>query len=199
MAIHYMGLRIETSEDVYEPAEDTFLLAEVLIKEVRPQDIVLDMGTGTGILALLAAKRAKFVIGADISKEAVELAWKNSKINGIDNAIFVVSNLFENLRGQFDLIVFNPPYLPGEDYEIRGDIDKALIGGPQGGEVIVRFFNQVTDFLKPQGRILLVYSSLTKPSPTEVAQKRGFFTKVIAKKKLFFEELYVMIAELSSR
>ncbi|MFA4641078.1 HemK2/MTQ2 family protein methyltransferase [Pyrococcus kukulkanii] len=194
-----MDLRIKTSENVYEPAEDTFLLAEVLAEEVRPHDVVLDMGTGTGILALLAAKKAKFVVGVDVSKEAVELAWRNSKINGINNAIFVVSDLFESLRGEFDLIVFNPPYLPGEYHEIQEDIDRALIGGPQGGEVIAKFFEQAKNFLKPQGRILLVYSSLTRPNPIEIAQKMEFSTKVISRKRLFFEELYVMKAELSSR
>ncbi|WP_430515182.1 HemK2/MTQ2 family protein methyltransferase [Pyrococcus woesei] len=197
MRMEYMGLKIEISEEVYEPAEDSFLLAEVLLKEVRDEDIVLDMGTGSGILALLAAKKAKFVVGVDINERAVDIAWKNAVNNDVKNVIFVKSDLFENIRGRFSLIVFNPPYLLGEDEEIRDPIDLALIGGKTGGEVIERFAKHVKDFLLPGGRVLLLYSSLTKINVRKLFDELGFKTAIVAKEKLFFEELYVMKAELS--
>ncbi|WP_048055347.1 HemK2/MTQ2 family protein methyltransferase [Pyrococcus sp. NA2] len=194
--MEYRGIKIQIDKDVYEPAEDTFLIAEALLEEVKSDDIVLDMGTGTGILALLAAKKARFVIGVDINRKAVDLAWKNARINGIRNVVFVVSDLFENVRGTFDLIIFNPPYLPGE--EIRDDIDKALIGGKRGYEIIVRFLENVGNYLNPNGRVLLVYSSLTGDVES-LFKKRGFLTKIVKRERFFFEEVYVMKAELSSR
>ncbi|BAA30845.1 HemK2/MTQ2 family protein methyltransferase [Pyrococcus horikoshii] len=197
MAIYYNGLKIESNEEVYEPAEDTFLLAESLLDEVKSDDIVLDVGTGTGILALLAARRARFVVGLDINEKAINLAWKNAKINGIKNVVFILSDLFENIRGTFDLIVFNPPYLPGE--EIKDKVDLALIGGKTGGEVISRFLGSVKDYLSSRGRILLIYSSLTGLDVEKAFKERGFSTSIVKRRRFFFEELYVMKAELSSR
>ncbi|CAB49354.1 HemK2/MTQ2 family protein methyltransferase [Pyrococcus abyssi] len=197
MAIHYNGLRIEVEESVYEPAEDTFLLAEALLEEVREDDIVLDVGTGSGILALLAAKKAKFVVGLDINEKAIDLAWRNAQLNGIKNVVFVVSDLFRNLRGKFTLILFNPPYLPGDD--VKDEIDLALIGGKTGSEVILKFLSDVEDYLLPGGRILIVYSSLTGLNVREAFEEKGFSTRIVKKERFFFEELYVMRAELSSR
>ncbi|AFK23215.1 hypothetical protein Py04_1645 [Pyrococcus sp. ST04] len=156
------------------------------------------MGTGTGILALIAARKARFCIGVDINRKALELAWKNAKLNNVRNVMFVFSDLFSNIKGSFDLIVFNPPYLPGDEEEIKEDIDRALIGGKGGGEIIQKFLQEVKGYLEPGGRVLLVYSSLTKPDPEKLFRTKGFKTEIIDSEKLFFEELYVMRAELSS-
>ncbi|AEH23904.1 HemK2/MTQ2 family protein methyltransferase [Pyrococcus yayanosii] len=198
MAIHYAGLRIELHPDVYEPAEDTFLLAENL--DVREGEIVLDMGTGAGIIALLAARRARFVVGVDINPMAIELAWKNARLNGIKNAIFIRSDLFENVRGTFDLITFNPPYLPGE--KVEEPIDLALVGGPRGDEVLRRFVARVDEYLSASGRVLVVVSSLTGEGiegTTKLFEEHGFETEVIAKKRIFFEELAIIRATRAER
>lgn len=112
MFLEYRGLRIKLHPpQVYEPAEDTFLLSENLaVKEGG--DIALDMGTGTGIIALLMARKARWVLGVDINPIAVELAKENARINGITNVEFRLSDLFDNVSGKFDVITFNAPYLP---------------------------------------------------------------------------------------
>ncbi|MBO8175127.1 MAG: methyltransferase [Thermococcus sp.] len=195
MYLTYKDLKLKLHPQVYEPAEDTFLLAEHL--KVRKGDIALDVGTGTGIIALLMAKKAKFVLGVDINPIAVELARENARINGIKNVEFRVSDLFENVEGKFDTITFNPPYLPGEAEELKEPIDLALIGGKQGREVLNKFISQVRDYLRPNGMVQVVQSSITGVEDTiEKFIKLGFSVEITAKERYFFEEIVVITAKL---
>ncbi len=189
--LRYMSLKLKLHPQVYEPAEDSFLLAENL--EVREGDFALDMGTGTGIIALLMARKAEFVVGADINPIAVELARENARLNGIENVEFLVSDLFENIDGKFDLITFNAPYLPGEPEE---PIDMALLGGQSGREVLNRFLEEVGDYLKPRGRLQIVQSSITGVHETlKKLENMGFKAEVTAKKHMFFEDIVLIQAQ----
>ncbi len=189
--LRYMGLKLKLHPQVYEPAEDSFLLAENL--EVREGDFALDMGTGTGIIALLMARKAEFVVGADINPIAVELARENARLNRIENVEFLVSDLFENIEGKFDLITFNAPYLPGEPEE---PIDMALLGGQSGREVLNRFLEEVGDYLKPRGRLQIVQSSITGVHETlKKLENMGFKAEVTAKKHMFFEDIVLIQAQ----
>ncbi|WP_048811039.1 HemK2/MTQ2 family protein methyltransferase [Thermococcus gammatolerans] len=187
----YYGIKLELHSDVYEPAEDTFLLAETL--EVRPGEIALDVGTGTGLIALLMARKAKYVLGVDVNPKAVELARRNARLNGISNVEFRLSDLFENVSGRFDVITFNAPYLPGEPEKA---IDLALVGGKTGREVIDRFIAEVPDHLNENGRVYLVQSSITGVEETmREFEKAGLRGEVIARRHLFFEDIVVILAE----
>jgi release factor glutamine methyltransferase len=102
------------SKDVYEPAEDTFLLAENL--SVRENDVVLDIGTGCGIFGILAAKKAKQVVATDLNPYAVDCAKMNARLNKVADKIeLLVGDLFQPIKQNehFSLILFNAPYLPG--------------------------------------------------------------------------------------
>ena len=186
----YYGIRLELHPDVYEPAEDTFLLAETV--EVNPGEMALDVGTGTGIIALLMARKAKRVLGVDVNPKAVELAKKNALLNGIRNVEFRLSDLFENVSGRFDVIAFNAPYLPGEPEKA---IDLALVGGERGREIIDRFIREVPDYLTENGRIYLVQSSITGIGETlNLFRKVGLRAEVVAKRHVFFEDIVVVRA-----
>ncbi|WP_297548950.1 HemK2/MTQ2 family protein methyltransferase [Thermococcus sp.] len=186
----YYGLQILLDENVYEPAEDTFLLAETV--EVRPGERALDVGTGTGLIALLMAKKARYVLGVDINPKAVELARKNARLNGIKNVEFKVSDLFERVGDKFDVITFNAPYLPGRPEE---PIDFALVGGERGREVIDRFIAEVPDYLSAEGRVYLVQSSITGIEETlKRFEDAGFSAEVVARKHVFFEDIVVVQA-----
>ncbi len=152
----YYGIKLRLHPQVYEPAEDTFLLAENLA--VKGGEVALDVGTGTGLIALLMARKARFVLGVDINPLAVELARENARLNGIKNVEFRLSDLFENVSGKFDAITFNAPYLPGEPEE---PIDLALVGGKTGREVLDRFIKEVPEYLNPGGVVQIVQSSIT--------------------------------------
>ena len=179
---------LKLRHDVYRPAEDSFLLAENLL--VEEGDTVLDIGTGTGILALAAAEKADRVVGTDINPITVELARENARVNGIGNVDFFRCDLFPPGNERFDLIVFNPPYLPVNE---PGLLEKAWSGGEGGIEIIERFLDSVSDYLKGGGIFELLVSSLCDLERIdEVMKKNQIEYEIIAKRKLFFEELSVV-------
>ncbi|ALV63900.1 tRNA (adenine57/58-N1)-methyltransferase [Thermococcus sp. 2319x1] len=186
----YRGLKIKLHPQVYEPAEDTFLLAENL--KVREGDVALDVGTGTGIIALLMARKARLVLGVDVNPIAVELAKENARLNGITNVEFRQSDLFENVEGKFDIITFNAPYLPGEPKE---PIDLALVGGESGREVLDRFLEEFPSYLKENGVVQMVQSSITGIEETlKKLESKGFIAEITAKERYFFEDIMVITA-----
>lgn len=189
----YYGIRLKLHPQVYEPAEDTFLLAENLA--VREGDTALDVGTGTGLIALLMAKKASSVLGVDINPLAVELARENASLNGIKNVEFRLSDLFERVEGKFDVVTFNAPYLPGEPEE---PIDLALIGGKEGREVLDRFIQEVPEYLKPGGTVQIVQSSITGVEETlRRLEKAGLRGKIVTKRHVFFEDIVLINAKPS--
>ena len=191
MILEYEGLKLKLHPDVYEPAEDSFLLARNL--KVREGDLALDIGTGTGIIALLMARKARFVLGTDVNPKAVELARENARINDIKNVEFRISNLFENVEGKFDIITFNAPYLPGEPEK---PIDHALVGGERGREVLDRFIDDARNYLKPKGMVQIVQSSITGIEETlEKLKNKGFNIEITARERYFFEEILVISAQ----
>jgi release factor glutamine methyltransferase len=188
--IYYGNLKLITHPEVYEPGEDSLLLAENL--KSMACDSVLDMGSGVGLLALVASGKARSVLGVDINPTAVETAKENARLNGILNVRFKVSDLFENIRrGEgFDLIVFNPPYLPVREKDALG---LAWSGGRGGLEVVERFIASAPEYLRSDGSILMLVSSLNNPKSLRKKladyKLRG---RVVASRRFFFEELYVM-------
>ena len=176
-------------DGVYEPREDSFLLANIV--EEKSHGDVLDIGTGSGIQALTASKTAKSVTGVDIRKKAVKTAEINAKRNNIKNVVFKQSNLFEDVSGKFDLIIFNPPYLP-EKQGLYKDSEQ-WAGGETGREVIEKFSLEAKDHLKDNGKILMVISSLTGLEEVKkIFLKLDFSVNVIKEKKIPWEMLYVL-------
>ena len=172
---------------IYLPAEDSFLLLKVLEKEIsklikknqHPQ--FLEIGSGSGIILETVQKlgvQREHIYGADINQEAV----KHCQSLGF-NCIY--SNLFENVEGKFDIIVFNPPYLPKDSRE-PVDSRLATTGGFSGSEIINEFLKQAENYLKENGRIFLLTSSLTKK-----INWKNYHKKLLGNEKLFFEELKV--------
>jgi len=172
---------------VYWPREDSLLLKEVVRDFARGR--VLDMGTGSGIQAMEAGRYCDEVVAADIDPEAVkELLKKNAgpKIKAMQ------SDLFSKVLGKFDLIIFNPPYLP--NHPKAKDI--ALDGGEKGYEIVERFLGQARHYLKQNGKILLLISTLTNRKHIERALAgQKFKFKIIKEKKMDFEKLFVYLIE----
>lgn len=175
--------------EIYQPAEDSFLLAKHV--RARTKGIVLDIGTGSGIQAAAALEKAEKVYAIDLNPKAVSRVKK--KYPAIECH---ESNLLEYFRKnkdkkksiKFDLIIFNPPYLP-DDARIK---DIALDGGKCGYEIIERFLAGAEEFLKDEGKILMVFSSLTKREEVNKIVSRNLLSaELLEKKHLFFEDLYV--------
>src|SRR3990170_2096091 len=99
--LSYRDVKIRACPRVYAPAEDSFLLADAI--DAKPGETVLDMGTGTGILGLIAAKNAKHVIAVDISDGALRCAEGNAVLNDALNMVVRKSDLFSHVSDAFDL------------------------------------------------------------------------------------------------
>ena len=190
MCLIYRNASVKTAQQVYEPAEDSFLLADAALSEVRNSDRVLEVGCGSGIIsAVIKANTKASVVGIDINP----FAARCSKENGIE---VIRGDLLSCITGEFDLIIFNPPYLPTNEMERTKDwINAALDGGYDGRSIIKRFLNEAGNCLSNNGKILLLISSMT--GIDEVRSELislGFTILEIGHERLDFEQLIVLVA-----
>jgi len=169
---------------VYSPKEDSYLLQKQVLRFAKNKSF-LDMGSGSGIQAQSAVRaEAKSVLATDISPAVINHLRKN-------NIQCIKSDLFNNVKSKFDLIAFNPPYLP-EDKREDKESQKATTGGKKGDEIILKFLEQAKEHLKPNGKILLVISSLTPRNEVEsLIAKLKLKKRTLSEKKLFMEKLEV--------
>lgn len=178
-----------TPDQVYFPAEDSDLLLRAALREVRPADRVLEVGAGSGYVAAAVQDRAASLIATDINPHAVASA----RARGV---AMVRTDLFAGLSGPFDLVLFNPPYLPTLPEERLDDwLEYALDGGPTGRAVIERFVTDIGRVLSPFGRILLLVSSLTNPDAVRgLFARQGFVSFIVDTESLEGETLFVLRA-----
>ena len=177
---------------IYTPSEDSYLLQKALkkyLKTISNKNIkIIDLGTGSGIQAKTCKELGFYnILAVDINPIAL-INLKNQNFKTIK------SNLFSNLKKEkYDLIIFNPPYLP-EDKREPLDSKLQTTAGKQGFELIVKFLKQSTNHLNKYGNILLLFSSLSKPKIIKAEiNKLKYNFKLIKKEKLFFEQLYVFM------
>jgi len=186
--IRYRGEELKLLSNVYEPCDDTFLLVDAALDVVRSTDSVLELGTGCGLIAKVVAGSAHSVIATDINPQAV----KNATLNGVDA---IQGDLFCNLNRRYDLIIFNPPYLPADTNVPCDKLTQAWDGGAEGREVIMRFLTQVDRYLTNRGRVLMTISSLTGYREVTERMKAQFeIVRTLAQRKVFFETLYVILS-----
>ena len=190
-----MDFIINTHENVYIPAEDSYLLAENL--EIKSGQSVLEIGTGSGIVAMYASKLTEKVTATDINFDAITLAESNFKANNIDNIELLFGNLFEPVKNRkFDVILFNTPYLPTEEGEVLDDtINYAFDGGLNGRKVIDVFLNEVPNHLNDGGIVQMIQSSLSGNDETlDKLDKLGFIAEIAASEHFFFEDITLINA-----
>ncbi|HTZ41979.1 MAG TPA: HemK2/MTQ2 family protein methyltransferase [Candidatus Omnitrophota bacterium] len=172
--------------EIYQPAEDSFLLSEFVKKEIeglQNKNIkILDMGSGSGIQAQTCIEgevKPQNITIVDIDPKAVKFLKDKFSLSKI-----ILSNLFSRIpkTEKFDLMIFNPPYLPEDKFDMEGD----TTGGEKGSEIINEFLEQSRKYLSKNGKILLLTSSFTKK-----INWHSYDAKKLGKKRVFFEELYV--------
>ena len=179
------GIDISENPEVYPPSDDSILLIESL--EIHDGERVLEVGCGSGIVSIHCARNGCDVTAVDINPLAVELAKRNATANGVNISISE-SDVYENVDGRFDTIVFNLPYLPVDE---EGLLAKAWSGGPDGLGPLPRLLEGAPRHLLPDGRVVVVVSSLTEPRALEEALE-GYEVQTLGEKRLFFERLSVL-------
>lgn len=192
------GLWVATRPDVYEPSDDTFLLAAAVRDHVRPSDRFLEVGCGAGLVALTAARGGAHVTATDKNPQAVALTCHNARENRLQARIQAVeADLLETadglLEGPFDVVAFNPPYLPTEAGDrVEGVLNLAFDGGPDGNAVVLRFARQVGQLATRPRLVLVVHSSLSDPGPLDAALgEAGYEGEEEREERFFFEKLAV--------
>ena len=160
----FYGLDLIVTPDTLIPRPDTETLVEAALAKITKENIsVLDLGTGTGAIALSIAKNRPQaqVTAVDASGAALQIAIKNAQHLAIENVEFIQSNWFENLNHErFDLIVSNPPYIAENDVHLsQGDLRfeplSALASGADGLDDIRQIIGDCLVYLKPQAWLML--------------------------------------------
>ena len=175
-----MHKKLSESEP-YPPSEDTFFLADYIKNEKG--ECALDIGTGSGYLAALLEKSFSLVVATDlvfnVLKKHEYFTTNNVCCNGADA-----------INQQFDLVICNMPYLNTDDVsDVRTD------GGKDGLEIPIKIIDSAKSRIKPGGKFIYVTSSLSDfKKLISYTKLEGFDVSILAKKKLFFEELILVKA-----
>ena len=205
-------------ETVYSPSDDTYLLLDYFKKAITLEHFdgiklsnitnILDMGTGTGILAIFFQKLTDVITtfnpkiyASDILSEALVCAKSNEKLNNINKKIhFIQSDLFnsfpDTLQNSFDIIIFNPPYLPSIEYndsnKKSSKLDISWDGGPKGYDLFLRFIKQFRLFIKLDSPSFGYYISSSYTDLDELnvqIEKSDLFNEILVKKHVSFEDI----------
>lgn len=164
---------------LYMPQEDSYLLKKSVEEFVESGQTFLDMGCGTAIQGKAAKEKGAIVTTCDIDQNA------QNELN------FIKSDLFENITEQYEVIAFNPPYLPLDENEPE-ESRLQTTGGKHGYEIPVRFIEGIGNHLKTDGFCLLLISNLTHPDVIEKElEKHSFTFEVVDKQSMFMEQLFI--------
>ena len=165
----------------YPPSEDTFFIEDYIQNETG--NTALDVGSGSGYLTKSLLKNFSFVVGTDINYDVLKnQTYKTSNV--------VCCNSSDALNIKFDLVVCNLPYLATDEI-----IDIATDGGKDGFEIPKKMFDSIIHNVKKNGKFIFITSSLSNYERLiQYAESLGLATKIVGKKKLFFEELILVEA-----
>ena len=189
-----LGVPLLVTPSVFNPKlprTGAFLAAQIDSQLVSGGAEVLDMGTGSGVCAVFAARYARRVVAVDINLAAVRCSRINSMLNDLEHTIEVRhGDLFAPVAGErFDLILFNPPFLCGMP---RDDRERAW----RSVDVAERFAAGIRDHLKPRGSVFVVLSSFGgAPLFLEAFRKYGFAISVLAERRFITERLAIFRLE----
>lgn len=177
------------SKMIYQPAEDSYLMSRILKEQIpslierNPDLKFLEIGAGSGIhlqTALVSGIKQENIFSSDIDKKSVY----HCNLLGFN---CIHSDLFEKIKDKYDLIIFNPPYLPEDAREPKSS-RRNTTAGKKGNEIIIRFLQQAKNNLNKNGKIFLITSSLSEDVDF---RNLGYVAEEIGCEKLFFERLCI--------
>lgn len=173
----YLGRTLVVPPGVQPVVGMAHVLGHPVLDEVNPEDRVLDMGTGSGVNAVLAASKARSVLAVDVNPVAVAAAAENAVRNGVAERVEVrQSDVFSAVEGKFDLILFDPPF---RWFEPRDAFEMATTD--HNYRALTTFFEQVRNHLSPGGRVLVSFgTSGDLAYLTHLIDVNGFTAEVVA-------------------
>lgn len=207
---HFYGLKLFLSAETLEPRPDTETLVDALLPQLRERAArqgacrILDLGTGTGAIALALVAEIPEVTatGVDISADALATATRNALENGLSARFEAVqSDWFEKISGRYDVIVSNPPYIATEELETlhdevrRHDPERALDGGPDGLDAYRKIAGTAAAFLEPTGVVGVEIGHTQKHDVARLFEACGF--RLIEAKQDFGHRDRVLVFERS--
>ena len=211
MIINFQGTKIQTSDFVYTPAEDSFFMQDVLTEYFSHQkshsnfSTIAEMGCGSGynLITLMKLFPTNHFIAIDINPYALDLTSKNIELNDLDSSKvqFIESDLFSKVHEmKFDVLVFNPPYLPPETtVPLTEEQKMAILTWEGGDEVINKFLNSSQDYVSEKGLIFLILSNFQVKDRDikNYIEINHPSLKVLTfyKRKIVLETLYLLIME----
>lgn len=170
LEVDICGMKIFVEPGVYQTSGDSELMVEVV--NIEKDQNFLEIGCGTGIVSIAVAKRATNGVGVDISEQAVANAHRNAEAQKVKNLELLVSNVFEKVTEDFDVIICNPPYTK---HEVRDNIDR-MFWDPED-EMKRTFFKEVGDHLKQGGKIYFGwadFADIDVDLPFTLAEENGY-------------------------
>ncbi|RLG27053.1 modification methylase HemK [Methanosarcinales archaeon] len=191
MKITHNGVSVNFTPQTYAPAEDTYLLLNASLDVVKENDSVLEIGSGCGIISkIIKEKKQVRIIASEINPHAA----KCTRSNRVET---IRTDLLKGIKTTFDVIIFNPPYLPtSKNEKIPGWLNYAFDGGKNGRETINQFLEEAWTHLKVDGRVLTIISSLTDIDQVKKKMDEiGYTTSELESEKYFFEKLIVLKGE----
>jgi release factor glutamine methyltransferase len=201
-SVSFRGHEIKCDKRALIPRPETELILDIL-SELPPVKKILDIGTGTGCIAIATALELNAsVVACDISKDALELAKENVAMHKLENKITLVhGDLFAGIGGKFDALLANLPYIPIGDKDslqhevLNGEPHVALFGGTDGLEQIRKLLNGCADYLNPNAPVILEIAD----GQEDVLQSEKFSgLKFIKARKDYNEQTRFAIFQISS-
>ena len=205
LTLNFKEYSLDIPARVYLPSDDTDLLLEIIdekiIKTNKKYNKAIEIGSGNAFLSLAIYDNVNELYSTDINPIVIDYLLNVKERYNLEKMKIIYSNLFESIdeNEKFDLIVFNPPYVPTEELSEDGDLDEingydlAVNGGQDGREIIDKFLDKLPLHLSEKGECYLLISSLNKPIEIiENLKQKNLNSEIIGTKKLFFEELFVL-------
>lgn len=206
----FMGLEFEVNEATLIPRADTEILVETVINEIKKNNYktVLDIGTGSGAIGISVAKYCcdTQVVAVDISNKALQTAKRNAIINNVKNITFIESNLFENIKGSFDVVVSNPPYIEADviktlDSQVKDFEPLLALDGGKDGLDFYRIITQNPEYINANGTLAyeigynqgLAVSQLLKENGfenIEIIKDLAGLDRVVTGKKIILDKIF---------
>ncbi len=179
--VEYLGLHLHIPERVFPPTPTSDLLGREVRRRVKPNDRVLDMGCGAGANAILAAQITDQVVAVDVNPLAVEASIANAERNEVQGCVTAFrSDLFEQVEGDFDVIVFDPPF---RWFRPRDLLERAV--ADENYRTLGRFVDEVAARLRPSGEVLVFFGSSGDVIHLDrLIERAGLASEVIAERTI---------------